>query len=198
MAFSRQAMQRASEQARRASDVLTRLRRMVERPDSQAARTPVNLNETVRDSLYLLEPQCREHAVTTAVINQRNVVVMADPVALEQVIHNIATNALQALEPNSAGERRLSFTVTDTGEQGELRIADNGPGIPADILPRLFEPFFSTRNEGLGLGLSVCESLLSNMDGRIRAQNIAPHGAEFIITLPLARKNPRVEPEGAL
>ena len=89
-------------------------------------------------------------------------------------------------------------TVTDTDEQGELRIADNGPGIPADLLPRLFEPFFSTRNEGLGFGLSVCESLLSNMDGSIRVQNIAPHGAEFIITLPLARKTPHVAPEGAL
>ena len=182
------AMQRASEQARRASDVLTRLRRTVERPDTQAERVRVRLNDAVRDALYLLEPQCREHRVTTEIVSARDVEVLADPVALEQIIHNLATNALHALDQMDASERRLTLTISQTATHGELRIADNGPGIAPDALPRLFEPFFSTRSDagGLGLGLSVCESLVTNMDGHISAQNRSPRGAEFIVTLPLA------------
>ena len=182
------AMQRASEQARRASDVLTRLRRSVERPDTQAERVRVRLNDAVRDALYLLEPQCRAYRVSTDVISDRDVEVLADPVALEQIIHNLATNALHALDQIDASERRLTFTLSQTATHGELRIADNGPGIAPDALPRLFEPFFSTRSDagGLGLGLSVCESLVTNMDGYISAQNRSPRGAAFIVTLPLA------------
>ena len=187
------AMQRASEQARRASDVLTRLRRTVERPDTHAERVPVRLNDAVRDALYLLEPQCREHRVTTEIVSDRDVEVLADPVALEQVIHNLATNALHALDQIDASERRLTLTISQTETHGELRIADNGPGIAPDALPRLFEPFFSTRADagGLGLGLSVCESLVTNMDGHISAQNRSPRGAEFIVALPLATTSGR-------
>lgn len=183
---ARHAMQRASEQARRASDVLTRLRRTVERPDLLAGRVAVNLNQAVRDTLYLLEPQCREHGVLTEVIATGSVDVLADPVALEQVIHNIATNALQALEASPVRERRLSFAISQAAGHGELRITDNGPGIPAESLPHLFEPFFSTRSDGLGLGLSVCESLMNNMEGSVRAQNLSPQGAAFTLTLALA------------
>jgi C4-dicarboxylate-specific signal transduction histidine kinase len=190
------AMQRASEQARRASDVATRLRRSVERPDTQAERVRVRLNDSVRDALYLLEPQCREHRVTTEIVSARDVEVLADPIALEQVIHNLATNALHALDQMDASERRLTITISQTPTHGELRIADNGPGIAPDALPRLFEPFFSTRSDagGLGLGLSVCESLVTNMDGRISAQNRSPRGAEFIVTLPLASPTTSGEP----
>ena len=191
------AMQRASEQARRASDVLTRLRRTVERTDAQAHLVSVVLNEAVRDTLYLLEPQCREHGVSTEIIASEPVRVLADPVALEQVIHNLATNALQALDQTTRSERRLSFTVSQNETRGELRIADNGPGIPDEALPRLFEPFFTTRSDGLGLGLSVCESLVNNMDGHIRAQNRSPHGAEFIIGLPRSHGTPDIAPETA-
>ncbi|MEO7255657.1 MAG: ATP-binding protein [Casimicrobium sp.] len=189
------AMQRASEQARRAADVLTRLRRTVERPDMHAERVRVRLAEAVRDALYLLEPQCREHRVTTEMVSDGDGEVLADPVALEQVIHNLATNALHALDQMQSDDRRLTLTISQTATHGELRIADNGPGIAQDALPRLFEPFFTTRTDGLGLGLglSVCESLVTQMDGQISAQNRSPHGAEFTIALPLATRSVRSE-----
>jgi C4-dicarboxylate-specific signal transduction histidine kinase len=190
------AMQRASEQARRASDVLTRLRRSVERPDMQAGRARVRLNDAVRDAMYLLEPQCRAHRVTAEIVSDRDVEVLADPVALEQIIHNLVTNALHALDQIDGNERRFTLAISQTERQGELRIADNGPGIAPDALPRLFEPFFSTRGDagGLGLGLSMCESLVTGMDGQISAQNRSPRGAEFLVTLPLAARSVHVEP----
>jgi signal transduction histidine kinase len=186
LATAQLAMQRASEQARRASDVLTRLRRTVERTDAHAQSVSVNLNDTIRSTLYLLEPQCKAAKVSTNIQSANTVYVKADPVALEQVLHNVATNALHALEHTRMKEKQLHFAIEQVGGNAVLRIRDNGPGIPADALPRLFEPFFSLREGGLGLGLSVCESLLHSMEGSIRAHNLAPHGAEFVITLSLA------------
>jgi signal transduction histidine kinase len=183
------AMQRASEQARRASDLLTRLRRTVDRTDGNAQSVTVNLNEAVRSTLYLLEPQCKAMKVNTEIEATMIVHVLADPVALEQVIHNIATNALQALEGSSSSDKHLRFAITKEGTVAQLRIRDNGPGMPAAALPHLFEPFFTLRPDGLGLGLSVCESLLQGMNGSIKAQNVAPQGAEFLITLVLASAN---------
>ncbi len=148
----------------------------------------MRLTDAVRDALYLLEPQCRAHRVTTAIVSDGDVEVLADPIALEQVIHNLVTNALHALDQTDASDRSLTLTIARTATHGELRIKDNGPGIALDALPRLFEPFFTTRidGSGLGLGLSVCQSLITNMDGHISAQNRSSRGAEFTVTLPLA------------
>ena len=70
--------------------------------------------------------------------------------------------------------------------KGLLRVQDSGPGIASDVLPRIFEPFYTTREGGLGLGLSLCETLVDGMGGSIRADNAAPRGAEFVVSLPLA------------
>eukprot|EP01036_Dinobryon_divergens_P013500 gene13500-18218_t len=115
---------------------------------------------------------------------------MADPVALDQIVHNLILNALQALEQVPTAQRRLTLTLRTVdgtvGGQGELAVADSGPGIPPDVLPRLFEPFFSTREGGLGLGLSLCETLASGMGGSLSAANNTTGGAVFRLRLPLA------------
>ena len=113
--------------------------------------------------------------------------VYADPVALEQIIHNLLMNALQAMEHTPEASRRLVLQVEGEGDMATLRIADGGPGIPPEALPRLFEPFFSTKEGGLGLGLSLCETLAAGMGGRLSATNLEGGGAEFRLTLPLAK-----------
>jgi len=112
--------------------------------------------------------------------------VLAEPVALEQIIHNLLVNAMQALAQVPASERQLDLAFERDGALGRLRIADSGPGIAPDALARLFEPFFTTRASGLGLGLSLCESLASGMGGRLEAAHHAPRGAVFTLLLPLA------------
>ena len=189
------AMQRAAEQARRAADVLARLRRSVAQP-AQAHPTQItSLENAARNALYLLEPQFRAQHVATEVIAAGDVNVMADGTALEQVIHNLLTNAMHALQKTSASNRRVRVTISATAAHGELVVADSGSGIEADDLPRVFEPFFTTRtNEGtasdsMGLGLSICESLVGNMGGRISAANGTESGmpgAVFTVSLPLA------------
>ena len=183
---ARDAMQQAAAQARRASEVLGRLRRAVERPDAHAALQPVALEEAVRNALYLLEPECRRRQVEPALAGEHGLKVLADPVALEQIVHNLLLNALQALEGVPAAQRALSVGLRAEAGSGVLRVEDSGPGIPEDQLAHVFEPFFSTRRGGLGLGLSLCETLAAGMGGSLSAQARTPRGAVFRLTLPLA------------
>ncbi|WP_394791364.1 sensor histidine kinase [Rhodoferax sp.] len=188
LATARSAMAQAVEQARRASSVVGRLRRAVERPDLAGPLQPVHLQDAVRDALYLLEPECARRGVHPSVHNSTpNIRVLAEPVALEQIVHNLLMNALQALEQTPVAERRLTLGISAENQHGQLTVQDSGPGIPPEVLPRIFEPFFSTRRGGLGLGLNLCESLASGMGATLDASNVAPHGAALRLTLPLAR-----------
>ncbi|MBK7592508.1 MAG: two-component sensor histidine kinase [Betaproteobacteria bacterium] len=186
LAAARDAVGQAARQARRAGDVVGRLRRAVERPELGARVQPVRLDEAVRHVLDLLAPDCRRLAVTPAVSSPAaGVTVLAEPVALEQIVHNLLTNALQALEQVPPAERRLRLALEVDGPRGVLAVQDSGPGIPAEALPRVFEPFFTTRPGGLGLGLSLCETLATGMMGALSCANAEPRGALFRLALPL-------------
>ncbi|MEN9485482.1 MAG: hypothetical protein RJB37_3362 [Pseudomonadota bacterium] len=187
----RQALDQAAAQARRASDVLLRLRRSVERPDAGRVLQPVALDVLVADTLHLLEPESARRAVVPQVVAAAApVVVQGDAVAVQQIVHNLVMNALQALEQVDAAERRLVLTLDTDGDAGRLRVADTGPGIPDDALPRLFEPFYTTRPGGLGLGLSLCESLAQGMGGALAAEVNPPRGACFTLRLPRVAERP--------
>ncbi|SFU92337.1 His Kinase A (phospho-acceptor) domain-containing protein [Polaromonas sp. YR568] len=188
LATARDAMRQAVEQARRASEVVGRLRRAIERPGPAGAIEPVLLQQAVRNALYLLEPEFKRRGVAQPDLEQAGQphAVLADPVALEQVIHNLLMNALQALEQVAAPQRKLTLALREDKGQGVLSVRDSGPGIPPELLPNIFQPFFTTRDKGLGLGLSLCETLAGNMGGTLTARNAPPHGAEFQLSLPLA------------
>ncbi len=184
---ARTAMHMAVQQARRASDVVGRLRRTVERPGSGAAVQSVNLHSACRHALYLLEPELqRSQCAHTVTMECAPFEVLADPVTLEQIIHNLLTNALQAMEKVAQQNRTLQLVLTHTATHGVLQVQDTGPGIPADALVKVFEPFFSTREGGLGLGLSLCETLAVGMGARLNAANRTTQGAEFTLQIPLA------------
>ncbi len=185
-----QAMEQAAAQARRASDVLGRLRRTVEQPGALGTQVPVRLEDAVQSVLYLLEPDCRKRQVQVSLQSDAAVQVQADPVALEQIVHNLLMNALQALDEVAPDARQLRMGIGTEGQMGVLRVSDSGPGLPADILPRVFEPFFTTRHGGLGLGLSLCETLATSMGGRLQALPggvTEGRGATFVLTLPRAQ-----------
>lgn len=185
--LARNAMAVAAQQARRAADVVGRLRRAVARPDPAAQLQPVVLQDAVRDALYLLAPELQRRQVTGQVDAPAvAVTVQAEPVALEQIIHNLLMNALQALEQVPAGERNLRITLAAHATHGTLSVADTGPGMTPEVLQRVFEPFFTTRAGGLGLGLNLCETLAQRMGGQLTAAHQAPRGAAFELSLPLA------------
>ena len=188
IATARDAMAQAVAQAQRAADVLGRLRRAIGQPGTGEPSAPLRLLDNARHTLDLLEPECRARNVVVQLDGDAKATVVADPVALEQIVHNLVSNALQALERVPEPQRRLEISVLAGQGNAVLRIADSGPGIPADALPRVFEPFFTTRAGGLGLGLSLSETLASSMGGRLAAANGAAGGAVFTLTLPLAAK----------
>ncbi len=187
---ARDAMRQAAAQARRAAEVVGRLRQAVERPGRSGQHQPVPAVEAVRRALYLLEPECQRRGVVPTLDAAQAVTVLADPIALDQIVHNLILNALQALEQVPVARRQLMLTVSTSEGRGEITVADNGPGIPPEVLPRLFEPFFSTREGGLGLGLSLCETLAQGMGGTLSAGNAPSGGAAFRLQVPLASRTP--------
>ncbi|MFY3384576.1 sensor histidine kinase [Paracidovorax sp. MALMAid1276] len=187
------AMARAVEQARRATAVVGRLRRLVERPDLAGQAQPVALPAAVHDALHLLAPELHQRGVAPELDFAADLPnVLAEPVALQQIVHNLLMNALQALEQVPQAERRLRIRLQPAGAgHVALSVRDHGPGIPAEARQRLFEPFFSTRSGGLGLGLTLCESLAQAMGAQLalapEATGDEGRGAEFVLTLPVAR-----------
>lgn len=186
---ARQAMAQAVDQSRRAAEVVGRLRRTVERPGTpdgaSSALLPLDLAEAARRAVHLLEPECRRRGVVPLVQADAPVLVTGDPVAVDQIVHNLLMNALQAMDTEPAAQRALQLTLRSDADAGELAVADRGPGIAPEALPRLFEPFFSTRDGGLGLGLSLCETLAQGMGGSLAAANRPDGGAVFTLRLPL-------------
>ena len=188
------AMARAVEQARRASTVVGRLRRLVERPDLAGQAQPLALPTAVQDVLHLLEPELAQRGVVPEVLAAADLPpVLAEPVALQQIIHNLLMNALQALEQVPPAERQLHLGMAHTASgQVTLSVRDHGPGIPPEARQHLFEPFYTTRNGGLGLGLTLCESLAQAMGAQLSLapeatpSSAAQRGAEFVLTLNVA------------
>lgn len=189
---ARHAMGQAVEQARRASAVVGRMRRVVERPDLSGQAQPLALAAAVHEALHLLEPELRRRSIAVQVDAPADLpAVLAEPVALQQILHNLVMNALQAMEQVEASQRRLHIRLRVQGAQALLGVCDSGPGVPAEARTRLFTPFYTTRAGGLGLGLSLCESLAQAMGGEL---TLAPSpegpgnrpGAEFHLLLPLA------------
>jgi signal transduction histidine kinase len=157
----------AVQQARRAADVVARLRRLVERPDVGSRCSPAPWRPRARRArpagARVRTPGgwCSGRPTAAAVQAQ------ADPVALEQIVHNLLSNALQALAQVPRRRAPPALHWQRDGATASWTVADSGPGIAPEALPRLFEPFFTTRDGGLGLGLSLCESLATGMGGAL-------------------------------
>jgi signal transduction histidine kinase len=185
VAQAQAAMDKTVVQARRAAEVVARLRRAIERPNT-GTTTPVDVAQAARDVLQLLEPECSKRAVAVQLQGPTSLLALGDPVALEQILHNLVNNALSALEQIEGRARVLTLTVVAVAPATvRLSVQDNGPGVPVALAERLFEPFVSGRPGGLGLGLSLCETLAAEMGGHIRHSPAQP-GAVFVLELPSA------------
>jgi signal transduction histidine kinase len=117
-------------------------------------------------------------------------VVLADRVQLQQVIMNLVINGIEAMEPVMDRPRELVIrSERDEADQVLVTLEDRGVGIAAENADQLFNPFFTTKSSGMGMGLSICRSIIEAHAGRISAANNAGPGATFRFTLPLHQEN---------
>jgi PAS domain S-box-containing protein len=189
------ALQKTARQAERAGQIIHRIRNFVKR--SEPKREPAEARQIVEDAVELagIELRRRNVAIHTYVA-QRLPIIMADPILIEQVLLNLLKNAAEAIDsaqlPTQRRHIELRVVPRHTPEEGgviEFSVTDMGPGIKDEVIDRLYEAFFSTKAEGLGIGLSLCRSIVESHRGRMRAQNLyngqQAVGCRFAFTLPV-------------
>ncbi len=189
------ALQKTARQAERAGQIIHRIRAFVKRSEPQ--RQPSQAKQIIDDAVELagIELRRRNVAIHTYVA-QRLPTLMVDPILIEQVVLNLLKNAAEAIDsaqlPSSRRHIELRVVPRHTPEEGgvlEVSVTDTGPGIKDEVIGRLYEAFFSTKADGLGIGLSLCRTIIESHRGRIRAQNLYNGtlivGCRFAFTLPL-------------
>ena len=172
-----------------ASDIITRVRALVRREELPPQL--VDLNEICRTSVRLVQYDAATRRVEiTLALDPTLPAVTGDPVQLQQVVLNLLVNALDAALASTTPKVAISTAVL--GEEVEIAVRDNGPGLTADVRQHLFESFFTTKPQGLGLGLPIVHSIVERHHGRVRAENAEEGGAVFRVTMP----GTRLAPEG--
>ncbi len=184
IAETRAALQRIVSEGHRVSDVIGSVRAMFKR-DSQE-RTELDLNELVRGVLALLRDELKNRGVAVHIeLAQGLPPVLADRVQLQQVVLNLIMNAVEAMQTNKRRVRTLGLrSKTLAGREVEIRVEDSGPGIDPENRGRIFDPFFTTKSQGMGMGLSICRTMVEAHGGRLWAAERHPHGTVFHVVLP--------------
>lgn len=184
-ALLRQALTANVREASRAGEILQRMRSYMSNHEPQRKRTEIN--QIIRDVSELLHTDLAQRHITLHQQTEKtSPVIIADAVEMEQVLYNLIRNAADSLAQSSRAEKQVILNAISRNGLVIVTVTDNGDGIADDILPRLFEPFFTTRNGGMGLGLSLCATLIERIGGEISAANLAGGGAVFTMVIPEA------------
>ncbi len=173
----------------RASGVVASIRGLFKKDEH--AKVLLDVNAVIREVLELLHGELRSKRVSVRTKLSRNLPqILADHVQLQQVVLNLVTNAVEAVSDNPVGSRVLNVS-SKPGQSEETIIAveDSGPGIDPKDLNRIFDAFFTTKSQGMGMGLSICRSIVELHGGRLWASTRRPHGSTFYLTLPGAAAN---------
>ena len=148
--------------------------------------TPLEIGQVVDDVIALLQRDLLNHRITlTRKLSPDLPVVLGDRIQLAQVITNLIMNGIQAMDSIEDRPRELSIESQCSDEAGVIvGVQDSGNGIDAGYIDRIFEPFYTTKPEGMGIGLAICRSIVRAHGGQLRATNRPGHGARFEISLP--------------
>lgn len=183
----RPALEKLGVQAQRAGRIIRRVHDFVRK--SEPKRAPCNLGDVIEDCLGFVEADARKKHVHIDCTLPELPPIPADRLMLEQVLLNLIRNAMDAMEATPEKERRLNITIEPGSSELRISVADQGCGIHPDIRDKLFSAFFTTKPEGMGVGLSICRSIIEFHRGRLWAEDNTGSptgkGTIFIFTLPL-------------
>ncbi len=168
----------------RASEVISHMRTLLRKRERELQ--PLDLNRTINDVVRLLLENARRRDIDLSTeLEIALPLVAADRVHIEQVLLNLLLNAMDAMAAKPAGERRVHVRSRLVNNQVEVAVADSGTGIAPQLRTHLFDSFYSTKEDGLGLGLSIARSIITAHEGRIWAENNLQGGATFRFALPV-------------
>ncbi|MEJ8568306.1 two-component system sensor histidine kinase NtrB [Elongatibacter sediminis] len=176
---------RIGEQSRRAAAVVTRLRKLVR--GGGVSKSRHDINDIVRNMLPLFEHEVNSSDIRIefeAVDGLPEIYV--DEIQIQQVLVNLVKNSMDAIRDDGRSEGRIRIVVVRREENLAISVSDDGPGVPVEQETHLFEPFFTSKPKGVGLGLSICKSIAAVHGGRLVHERPESGGARFILSLPLA------------
>ncbi len=177
-----EALAEAVSQTRRAAGILERLRAFVGRRGLQFG--PVAINQVVVNALTLLSSKISSGGVRVSLCTEPSLPVRADALQLEQVMVNLVRNAVEAMQALPEENRLLQVSTHMVAGRVHVRVTDSGPGLPASLQEQLFTRFFTTKADGMGLGLSISQTILEAAGGDIDASTTPSGGACFHFSLP--------------
>jgi PAS domain S-box-containing protein len=182
--MARQAVERIVRDGHRAGDIITSLRNLARKSAPRLDR--LSLDQVIPVVLDLLQGELSRHGVVAKVQLGGSITILGDSIQLQQVVLNLIMNAVEAMAGEAAGPRSLIVRVEKRDGDALVTVTDTGPGLGTDDPDRLFEAFVSTKAEGIGMGLSICRSIIEAHGGRIWAASNGARGGVFSFTLPLA------------
>jgi two-component system sensor kinase FixL len=185
LAEIREAVREIGAEGLRAGRIIARLRQLV-RGDEHHEPVHFDANVVIEELKILLNADARIYDTRLSIALAPGLPrIVGHPIQLQQLVLNLVRNAFEALADMPPGEREIGLTTvrTDTGDI-EIRVSDNGPGVAANILDRLFHPFSTTKNAGTGLGLAISRTIAQAHGGAIECEAVLPHGASFRVRLP--------------
>ncbi len=183
---ARQAAQRVVRDGHRAGEIVAGIRALASKAPARMA--PTELHEAFRDVLLMLDGEFRRRQIEVRQSwADRSLVVQGDRTQLQQVLLNLVMNSMEAMLETEQPPRRLTLS-SEVIEGGFVRVSvgDNGPGLDEGTLAHLFDAFFSTKAGGMGMGLTICRSIVDAHGGTITAANRSPRGSVFSFTVPQA------------
>ncbi len=168
---------------KRAAEIIRRVKTLLQ--NHEVHEEPVQLTQLVQETVQFMTPDATASGARIIATPQAPVVVTGDHVHLQQILVNLIMNGLDAMAQTPIDLRVVRISTRVSGAVAEMSVADQGVGIPPGSLLRVFDPFFSTKNDGMGMGLSVARSIVEAHKGRIVAENNIDRGATIRVFLPI-------------
>ena len=183
----REYLEAITEQSARAGQILSRVRNFVK--NSVDHRIDSDVIQLVKDSLTLVKADLRSrHIAVETTFPDQSVFASVDPIQIQQVIVNLISNACDAIESQSSDRQGISISLTGDNGCVTVEVLDSGPGLPIGAQDQLFDPFYTSKASGMGMGLAICSDIINSHSGTITADNAPNAGARFRFTLPLSKE----------